>query len=297
MPECLPPTSLPEFPSAALEDLLPLAFREDEGSGDVTSLATISEAARGVALLLCKQAGVVAGMPLAEKIFRFRGLEVNIRAKVSEGAQVQAGTVLMEMEGPLRGLLICERTLLNFMQRLSGIATVTRAFMEALAGSRTQLLDTRKTLPGFRHLDKYAVAVGGGVNHRMGLYDRVLVKDNHAEAAGSVRAAVDRIDSEYHGRYLVEAEVRSMKELQTLLDAKVDVILLDNMDDETLRRAIALTRARAPSIKLEASGNMDLQRLVRLRDFGLDFISVGALTHSVKALDISMDIKGAAHGG
>jgi nicotinate-nucleotide pyrophosphorylase (carboxylating) len=147
-------------------------------------------------------------------------------------------------------------------------------------------------MPGYRALDKYAVAMGGGTNHRMGLYDMVLVKDNHAEACGSVRAAVDKVQRDYAGKYTVEAEVRTLAELETLLDAPVDIVLLDNMDDKMLKDAVALARARAPRLKLEASGNMDLERVRRIRDFGLDYISVGALTHSVKALDISLDILG-----
>jgi nicotinate-nucleotide pyrophosphorylase (carboxylating) len=291
MPE-LPKPSLPPFPEAALDRLLPWAFEEDEGSGDVTSLSTINETAAGRALLLCKQAGVIAGLPLVERVFRYRGFSPKLTMLRREGDLVSAGTHLMTLEGPLRALLVCERILLNFLQRLSGVATAAHEYAQALEGSATKLLDTRKTLPGYRLLDKYAVAVGGGSNHRIGLYDMALVKDNHADACGSVRAAVDRVHASYGGRLTVEAEVRTVEELATLLDAHVDIVLLDNMDDATLARAIALARAKAPRIKLEASGNMDLARIRRLKDFGLDFISVGALTHSVKALDISMNIQG-----
>ena len=222
-----------------------------------------------------------------------------IFGRLTEQAQaykVKAGTEIMTLRGPMRGLLSCERVLLNFMQRLSGIATAARAYADALAGAPTRLLDTRKTPPGHRALDKYAVAIGGGTNHRMGLYDMVLIKDNHAEACGSVRAAVEKVHAQYAGKYTVEAEVRTLAELESLLDAPVDIILLDNMDDALLKQAIAMARQRAPRLKLEASGNMDLARAARIRDFGLDFISVGALTHSVKALDISLDIVREAHG-
>jgi nicotinate-nucleotide pyrophosphorylase (carboxylating) len=285
-------TTSPAFPGEALDKLLPLAFAEDEGSGDVTSIATIGEKQPGRARLLCKQAGTLAGLPAAERIFHFRGVPVACRALRRDGDAVEAGTVAMEMDGPLRDLLVCERILLNVMQRLSGIATATAAHVKVLGSSATRLLDTRKTLPGFRDLDKYAVAVGGGLNHRRGLYDRILIKDNHAEACGSVRKAVDKARALYGRAYVLEAEVRSLAELETLLDGTVDIVLLDNMGDADLKKAVALARAKAPSLKLEASGNMDLERLARIKDIGLDFISVGAITHSVKAMDISLDIVG-----
>lgn len=284
--------SPPTFPLDAFDRLLPCAFSEDEGDGDVTSQATIEKDADGRARLLCKQPGVIAGLPLIERVFRHRGFHPRIDLLRSEGDVVESGDTVATLQGSLRALLLCERILLNFLQRLSGIATVARTYAEALEGSPTRLLDTRKTLPGYRALDKYAVAMGGGANHRMGLYDMVLVKDNHAEACGSVRAAVEKVHALYAGKYTVEAEVRTLAELESLLDAPVDIILLDNMDDATLKEAIAMARSRAPRIKLEASGNMDLERARRIRDFGLDYISVGALTHSVKALDISLDIFG-----
>lgn len=284
------PQHFPAFPFEAFDNLLPTAFSEDEGTGDVTSLATLDEKAAGRARLLCKQAGAIAGLPLVERVFHYRGIPVTVESLGSEGGEVGPGDVLMILHGPLRGLLVCERIILNFLQRFSGIATAARAYAKVLEGTSTRLLDTRKTLPGYRALDKYSVAVGGGANHRKGLYDMVLIKDNHADACGSIRAAVDRVAARYAGRYRVEAEVRTLEELETILDAKVDIVLLDNMDDATLERAVALARSRAPRIELEASGNMDLARVARIRDLGLDFISVGALTHSVRALDISLEI-------
>ncbi len=287
-----PASSLQAFPSEAFDRLLPWAFSEDEGHGDITSIATIDETATGRARLLCKQSGVIAGLPLVERVFRHRGFHPSLELLCAEGDDVEAGDVLMNLQGSMQALLVCERILLNFLQRLSGIATVARAYAQALEGGNTRILDTRKTMPGYRALDKYAVAVGGGTNHRMGLYDMVLIKDNHAEACGSVRAAVEKVHARYAGKYTVEAEVRTLDELRSLLDAPVDIILLDNMDDATLREAVAIARHGAPRLKLEASGNMDLARAERIKDFGLDFISVGALTHSVKALDISLDIIG-----
>jgi nicotinate-nucleotide pyrophosphorylase (carboxylating) len=285
---------IPVFPFEAFDRLLPIAFAEDVGDGDVTTQATIDAEAVGHATLLCKQAGVIAGLPLLERVFRHRGAHPEIRLLAAEGDRIAAGTVVATFRGQLRALLTCERVLLNFLQRCSGIATASREYADALAGAPTRLLDTRKTPPGYRALDKYAVAIGGGTNHRMGLYDMVLIKDNHAEACGSVRAAVEKVHALYGGKYTVEAEVRTLEELESLLDAHVDIILLDNMDDASLRKAVEMTRARAPRLKLEASGNMNLERARRIRDFGLDFISVGALTHSVNGLDLSLDI-GAEH--
>ena len=277
----------------ALDRLLPWAFEEDEGAGDLTSLATLDASTQGRATLLCKQSGVIAGLPLVERIFKYRRVAAKVQYHCKEGDRVEAGALLLTVEGPLQALLVCERTILNFLQRFSGIATSTSQFVQALKGSKTKILDTRKTLPGYRLLDKYSVAVGGGRNHRMGLYDMVLVKDNHAQACGGVRAAVDKVAVRYAGQFPVEAEVSNLTELESLLDAKVDIVLLDNMDDATLERAISLAREKAPTIKLEASGNMNLERVRRLGPMGLDFISVGALTHSVMAMDISMNIEGA----
>ncbi|MCD6023734.1 MAG: nicotinate-nucleotide pyrophosphorylase [Fibrobacteria bacterium] len=286
---------IPAFPHKALQALLPLAFAEDEGPGDVTSEATLDAGHRSRAALLCKENGVLAGVPVMEAVFRHRGLAPRIEWLAREGDAVQAGQVLARVEEETRGLLVCERILLNFMQRLSGIATATRRFAEAAAP--VKILDTRKTLPGYRELDKYAVAVGGGVNHRHGLFDQILIKDNHAAANGSVRAAADRALARAGRAYKVEAEVRTLEELESLLDAPVDILLLDNMDDATLARAVARARAAAPHLKLEASGNMTLERARALRNSGLDFISVGELTHSVRALDLSLKIGSATPAG
>ncbi len=285
--------TLPAFPIKSLQALLPIAFSEDEGAGDVTSQATLDPAHRSRGTLLCKEDGVLAGVPVVEAVFRQRGLAPRIEWLAAEGDSIRAGQALARIEGETHGLLVCERIVLNFLQRLCGIATTTRCFAEAAAPVR--VLDTRKTLPGYRALDKYAVAVGGGTNHRHGLHDQVLIKDNHAAACGSVRAAVDRAASRYGRSMVIEAEVRTPEEAESLLDAPVDILLLDNMDDKTLKRVVERVRAAAPGIKLEASGNMDLERAKKLRKSGLDFISVGALTHSVKALDLSLKI-GGLHG-
>jgi nicotinate-nucleotide pyrophosphorylase (carboxylating) len=284
---------IPAFPHKALQALLPLAFAEDEGTGDITSEATLDAGHRSRGSLLCKEDGVLAGVPVMEAVFRHRGLAPRIEWLAQEGDAVKAGQTLARVEDETRGLLVCERILLNFMQRLSGIATTTRHFVEAAAP--VKILDTRKTLPGYRELDKYAVAVGGGVNHRQGLFDQILIKDNHAAANGSVRAAADRSLSRFGRSYKVEAEVRTLEELESILDAPVDIVMLDNMDDATLARAVQRVREAAPHLKLEASGNMNLERAHKLRNSGLDFISVGELTHSVRALDLSLKI-GGIHG-
>lgn len=283
------------FPMRALQALLPLAFEEDEGAGDVTSEATLSPEHRSRAALLCKESGILAGIPVVEAVFRHRGLAPRIEWLAAEGEAVRTGQTLARLEGETRGLLVCERILLNFLQRLCGIATAARRFADAAAPVR--VLDTRKTPPGYRALDKYAVAVGGGVNHRHGLHDQVLVKDNHAAACGSVRAAVEKAAARYGRSLIIEAEVRTLEEAESLLGAPVDVLLLDNMDDKTLKRVIGRVRAGAPAIRIEASGKMDLARAKKLRKSGLDFISVGALTHSVKAFDLSLKIESDLSGG
>lgn len=283
------------FPMKALQALLPLAFAEDEGAGDITSEATLDAGDRSKGALICKEDGVLAGLPILEAVFRHRGLAPRLDWRVREGDAIRAGQILARLEGETRGLLVCERIILNFLQRLCGIATTTRAYAEAAAPTR--VLDTRKTLPAYRELDKYAVAVGGGMNHRMGLHDQILIKDNHAAACGSVRAAVDRAASRFGRAYRIEAEVRTLDEIETLLDSQVDILLLDNMDDKTLKASVDRVRAAAPHIKLEASGNLDLARVKKLRDIGLDFFSVGALTHSVKALDLSLKIGSFVPGG
>ncbi len=276
------------FPRQDLENLLRIAFEEDLGSGDVTSLATISKDSQSKAFFIAKEDGVLCGLQVIETIQQFRSGPFHFHAEKNEGDALKKGDHIGFLEGSSREILECERILLNFMQHLSGIASVTAHFCHALQGSKTQVLDTRKTLPGYRNLDKYAVRCGGGSNHRQGLFDQVLIKDNHIRACGSVRAAVDMARKSYGNRYKIEAEVETIEEIHSLLDSPVDVLLLDNMNNDLLQESIRLVRDKAPQILLEASGNMDLQRVIAIKHFGLDFISVGSLTHSVKAMDISL---------
>lgn len=291
-------TVLSPFPLQALQALLPLAFAEDVGTGDITSEATLEPGHRSRGVLLCKEEGVLAGVPVVEAVFRHHGLAPHVTWHAADGDLIRPGQTLAVIECETRGMLECERIVLNFLQRLCGIATAARRFAQAAAPTR--VLDTRKTLPGYRLLDKWAVAAGGGVNHRMGLHDLILIKDNHAAACGSVRAAVEKAAARFGRATRIEAEVRTLGELDELLAppvAPVDILLLDNMDDATLKEAVARVRATAAHILLEASGGLDLDRVRRLSGIGLDYVSVGGLTHSVRALDLSLKISALVPGG
>jgi nicotinate-nucleotide pyrophosphorylase (carboxylating) len=273
--------------------LIDLALTEDlGGSGDTTSKAVIPEETKARAVLRCKEDLVCAGLPVAERVFRKVSPEIKWTPLAEEGEFCQAFTVLAEVSGPARSLLTAERTALNFLQRLCGIATTSRKYAEALKDSATQVLDTRKTTPGWRNLEKYAVAVGGAENHRIGLYDRIMIKDNHRELAGlegenGITRSVARA-REMYPALEVEVEADTLEEVAEAIEAKADYILLDNMTDEQMREAV---RMNAGKCKLEASGGITLERLPEIGKCGVDFVSAGALTHSVKASDISMEIK------
>ena len=276
-------------PQAVLAQIL-AALEEDlpGGGDDVTSAATISAAARGVADFGAREAGVVAGLGVAALVFaHVLGDEAVVTDRLPDGTQVQAGDVVMRVSGPIRGLLTAERTALNFASHLSGIATATSHWVAALDGTRARVLDTRKTLPGFRALQKYAVRCGGGVNHRFSLTDLAMVKDNHVIAAGGVVAAFEAV-SHAHPDLPVEVEVTDLDQLRELLDAGCERILLDNMSDEQMATAVQLADGRAT---LEASGGLTLARARDVAETGVDFISVGALTHSVEVFDLGMDLQ------
>jgi nicotinate-nucleotide pyrophosphorylase (carboxylating) len=274
---------------SALEQLITLALAEDLGDrGDVTSQVTISADQVGSARMLVKSAGVIAGTAAVDAVFARVDPRVAITWHVLDGARVEPNTVIADVRGAVRSLLTGERTALNFIQRMSGIATLTAQFVAAIDGTQAKILDTRKTLPGWRMLEKYAVRAGGGCNHRIGLFDMVLIKDNHVDAAGGITQAVRAARSSPDAAGLeIEVEVRSFDELREALTLQVDRIMLDNMDEAQMREAVAITAGRVP---LEASGNMALQRVRVVAHTGVDFISVGALTHSAPALDISMKI-------
>ena len=268
-----------------LEEALRAWLREDLGQGDLTSLLVVPEDLEGEAVILAKEGGVLAGRWVAERVFALADPRTAFTPLVAEGARVAEGTEVARVRGPLRGILAGERLALNLLQRLSGIATLTRAYVEALAGTKAQILDTRKTTPGLRALEKYAVRVGGGRNHRYGLFDGILLKENHVRAAGGVGEAVRRAKARAPHYLKVEVEVRSLEELEEALEAGADLILLDNFPLEALREAVRRVGGRVP---LEASGNMTLERAKAAAEAGVDYVSVGALTHSAKALDLSL---------
>jgi nicotinate-nucleotide pyrophosphorylase (carboxylating) len=279
------------FPTQDAKTLIRLALNEDVRTGDYTSLWTLPAEQVQTARLIAKEDGIVAGLPIIELVFAELGGKVKIETYIQDGNQVETGTQIASITGETKTLLCGERVMLNFLQQLSGVATITNQFATALKNGKTKVLDTRKTTPGFRTLQKYAVLAGGGSNHRMGLWDMVLVKDNHIAAAGGVLEACKAIKKQNTQNLKVEIEVENLEQLKLLLGFGVDRIMLDNMSNETMREAIRIVRESGEPVELEASGNMTLERAKELADMGLDFISVGALTHSVKALDISMRIK------
>jgi nicotinate-nucleotide pyrophosphorylase (carboxylating) len=268
--------------------LIDLALEEDRGAGDWTTRWVVPARTRGHARIIAKADGVIAGLAIACTVFSRLDLRVEITSTVSDGAVVHDGDVVCTIRGPARTILTGERTALNFMQRLSGIATQTRKFVDAVAGTEAKILDTRKTTPGWRSLEKAAVKAGGGENHRFGLFDMVLIKENHIQIAGGVAEAVKRVRDSNTKSLRVEVEVRNKEELHAAVDAGCDIILLDNMDVQAIREAVRVIKQRAPQIQTEASGNMTIERVRAVAETGVDFISVGALTHSITALDLSL---------
>ena len=278
------------FEHPHIVQLVELALGEDIGTGDHATLATLDPAALGTAHVKAKSLAVLCGAPLFAQVLRRVDPRLHVAAHFAEGALLQPGAVALTITGPLASILTAERTALNFLQRMSGVATVTHAYVQAIAGTRARIADTRKTLPGFRSLDKYAVRTGGGANHRTALDAGILVKENHTFAAGSVTEAVRRARMVGSHLLRVEVEVETLANLQLALDAGAEVVLLDNMSLDLLRQAVALTAGRA---LLEASGNMTLERVRSVAETGVDLISVGALTHSAVAADFSLRLQGA----
>ena len=268
-----------------VERVVHAALAEDIGAGDVTTDATIPADAVGVADLLVKEAGVVCGVRVAETTFRALDPDIRFEALASDGDFVEPPAVVARISGSERAILTGERVALNFLGRLSGIATLTRRYVDALEGTGTTVLDTRKTTPGLRELEKYAVACGGGRNHRFGLDDAVLVKDNHLRAAGSVPAAVELVRAAT--ALPIELECDTLDQVAEALAVGVDAILLDNMSLDQLREAVDLTGGRA---RLEASGGVTLDTIRAIAETGVDEISVGALTHSARSLDVSLEL-------
>jgi len=270
--------------------LIELALMEDVGMGDVTSDAVVDEGILARGEMLCKQGGVIAGLEVAGLVFRYCDDSISFDPLIAEGADCPAGLAIARMDGSAKGILRGERTALNFLQRMSGIATLTRQYVEAVKPHRAVILDTRKTAPGLRLLDKWAVKLGGGQNHRIGLYDMVLIKNNHITAVGSITAAINRVrDCDDRDRP-IEVEVRTLDELREALALQPDRILLDNMSLIQMREAVEIAAARTRRVPLEASGNVTLETVNAIAATGVDFISSGALTHSVRALDISLTL-------
>jgi len=273
---------------ALYRDIVRRAIEEDVGSGDITTAATLSSAERARGVFLVKSDCVIAGLDVAFEVFRqvaAQGDDPLFVARKHDGDRCRAGQAVAEVTGPAAVLLTAERTALNFLQRLSGIATVARAFVDA-AGGRITVLDTRKTTPTLRALEKYAVRAGGATNHRAGLFDAVLIKDNHVRLAGGVAAAVDRMRRQRPG-LAIEIEAQSLVEVDEALAARVDTILLDNLGSDEIREAVRRARGRA---RTEISGGVTLDRMAELAATGADLVSAGALTHSAPAIDISFEI-------
>jgi nicotinate-nucleotide pyrophosphorylase (carboxylating) len=262
---------------------LRLALEEDIGPGDITTDVIVSPGSTMSGEIVAKQSGIVAGLDVACSVFRMLDEEVRFIPLVKEAAQVQKLQPLASVSGNASALLSAERTALNFLGRMSGIATLTRQFVDAVAGTKTVILDTRKTAPGLRAIDKLAVLRGGGQNHRMGLYHMILIKDNHIDLAGSITEAVQRA-RQASSALEIEVEVRTLDDVKEALDLRVKRLLLDNMPLDEIHQAVALSRGRA---KLEASGNISLENVRQVAETGVDYISVGALTHSAKSLDVS----------
>lgn len=270
-----------------LRKLIERALQEDIGSGDVTTEAICDPNQMGRAVIRTKEPCIIAGVPIAQMVFEALDNHIHFTPCVRDGDRLSAGQIVTEIEGQLRAILMGERTALNLLQRLSGIATATARYVEAVKDFSAKILDTRKTAPGLRILDKYAVRVGGGHNHRMGLYDGVLIKTNHIRAAGGIAKAVERARQHAPTTLKIEVEVKNLRELHEALEARADIIMLDNMSLEEMRQAVKIVHGHA---LLEASGGVTLENVREIAATGVDFISVGALTHSVKAIDMHLEV-------
>lgn len=268
-------------------DLIKLALAEDIGPGDITTDNLVGEEVKGKGVIVAKEPLVIAGLDVARQVFETLDPGISFASDFSDGDRVETGSVVLKVEGKLRALLKGERTALNFLQRLSGIATNVRAYADEMEGLTARLVDTRKTIPGWRTLEKYAVRVGGAYNHRMALYDGVMLKDNHIAVCGGLKQAVARVREHISHLIKIEVEVTCREELLEALDAKADVIMLDNMDLEQIRESVALIDGRAV---VEVSGSVTRKDLRALAETGVDIISSGALTHQARAVDLSMRI-------
>ena len=269
------------------EKLIRLALEEDIGPGDITTDALIEPDRAATAVIFAKEPLILAGLQVAQEVFTTLDPAMSFDTTFHDGDRIESRDEILTAQGKFRVLLTGERTALNFLQRLSGISTLTRQYVDQVAGSKVRLTDTRKTTPGWRRLEKYAVKVGGADNHRFGLYDGILIKDNHVEACGGIREAVDRVRNERSHRSQIEVEVSDLNQVKQALESGVDIIMLDNMNLNDIRKAVTLIDGRA---LIEVSGGVTLDTLAEFANTGVDIISIGALTHAARAVDISMRV-------
>lgn len=271
----------------SIEQLIEIALQEDIGSGDITTDNLVEPDVKGHGKIIAKEQLVIAGLDIARRVFEHLDPRIIYRPLFTDGDRVENGEVVVEVEGKLRGLLVGERTALNFLQRLSGIATYVRSYVDMLGDRDVRLVDTRKTVPGWRKLEKYAVRIGGAYNHRMGLYDGVLIKDNHISVCGGIKKAVTNIRNNVSHFMKIEVEVSDLDGVREALDSGVDIIMLDNMDIKQIKEAVEFINGKAI---VEVSGGITIDSLNKLADSGVDIISSGALTHHAKSVDLSMRI-------
>ncbi|MBQ5874413.1 MAG: carboxylating nicotinate-nucleotide diphosphorylase [Alistipes sp.] len=274
-----------------IKKLIDLGIEEDINTGDVTTDSIIPATMNAVATMTAKQEGVISGLEIVKMVYDYFQKDVVFTAYFKDGDSVKKGDVILKIEATYPTLLRGERLSLNIFQRMCGIATETARYVKELVGTNTELLDTRKTAPGLRVLDKMAVKHGGGTNHRMGLYDMAMIKDNHIKMAGGITKAVEQVRANITPEIKIEVETTNLDEVKEAIAAGADIIMLDNMDNATMTEAVEIIKAADKGIKTEASGNMNIPRLKEVAATGVDFISVGALTHTVKAMDISMNIQ------
>jgi len=269
----------------SLHKIIDLAIEEDIKSGDITSQAIFSDTDESDAYVIAKENGIFCGGFVAEEVYNKIDSSLSLIIEVKEGAHIKKGDVVLRIKGKTSSILMGERITLNFLQRMCGIATKTGVITKLIDETDIEILDTRKTLPGFRYLDKYAVICGDGTNHRIGLYDMVMIKDNHIKAAGSITNAVKKIRKSYGEKFKIEVETTDLNEVKEAVDQNIDIIMLDNMNKETMIQAINIINKKS---KIEISGNMDKDKIDKIKDLDVDYISIGSLTHSVNAFDLSM---------
>ena len=270
-----------------IDKIIEQALLEDIGTGDITTESIIPSNLKAKGIIKTSEEGIVAGLDIIYLVFKKLDPEICFQSKIKDGNKILPGEILAEITGPARTILKGERVALNFLQRMSGIATITSKFCQKAKDLPVRIVDTRKTTPGLRILEKYAVRMGGGHNHRFGLYDAVLIKDNHIAVAGGIKSAVNSVQKQISHTVKIEVEVENLSQLQEALKVQVDIIMLDNMDLETMKEAVKMVKGKT---LIEASGGITLEKVRKIAQTGVDLISIGALTHSVKALDINMEI-------